>query len=172
MASRLYAWCRLPLTKKYAAVFLRGSNLSNVYNPSNLRKGIKVKGSIDAELNALEATPIKKLVKAPIIPDGKRVTELEFFELIMHNETLPLNVRMRAAEARAQYTYPKIAAVATTALDNNSFSAMLDRAILRSQAARELPAPVTIEAEPTKNGVPVEHPASELKKPMSRLRRF
>jgi hypothetical protein len=43
---------------------------------------------------------------------------------------------------------PKLSAVAMTSMDQNAFAAQLDRAIARSSAARVLPPPTIIDAEP------------------------
>jgi hypothetical protein len=56
--------------------------------------------------------------------------ELEFFDKIMRSTRQPIQRRMRAAEMRAQYKYPKLSAVATTRVDG-SFADQLDRLIMQ-----------------------------------------
>jgi hypothetical protein len=58
---------------------------------------------------------------------------LEFWDKIMRDTRQPLQRRMRAAEMRAQYKYPKLGVMATTNLNADDFASMLDRAIQRSQ---------------------------------------
>jgi hypothetical protein len=53
---------------------------------------------------------------------------LEFWDKIMRSTRQPLQRRMRAAEMRAQYKYPRLSAVATT---NVSFAEDLDRLIMQ-----------------------------------------
>jgi hypothetical protein len=80
-------------------------------------------------------------------------TELDFFQAVYLNENLPLGYRLKAAAERAKYTHAQLRAVHIGHLDQNSFAAALERAILRSQSQyvpRALPAPE-------------QHPASELK---------
>src|SRR5215472_2219691 len=64
------------------------------------------------------------------------------------------------------YYRPKLTAVATAALDGNSFGELLDRAIARVERSKQPPPIIEAKALPT-----VPHPASELKGPMARLRR-
>ena len=73
--------------------------------------------------------------------------------------------QMRLLIELLPYYRPKLTAVATAALDGNSFGELLDRAIARQERAKQ-PPPKMIEG----NAVEV-HPASELKGPMARLRR-
>jgi hypothetical protein len=91
------------------------------------------------------------------------VTPLEFLEAVYCNENLPLTVRMRAAIEAAPYKHPKLSATAIATTEGASFAAALDRAIERSKSPPPLLNSPTIEHEPL--------PASELKKPMSRLYR-
>jgi hypothetical protein len=55
---------------------------------------------------------------------------LEFFDKIMRDPRQPIQRRMRAAEMKAQYKYPKLSAVATTNVDG-SFADQLDRLIMK-----------------------------------------
>ena len=79
---------------------------------------------------------------------------LELFEKIMRDTRQPIQRRMRAAEQRAQYLYPRRAAVATLSMDADDFATMLDRAIQRSEVklieyVGEKPAPPPIPARPS-----------------------
>ena len=87
------------------------------------------------------------------------VTPLEFLEAVYLNENLPLTVRMRAAIEAAPYKHPKLSATAIAHYGPN-FASELERCIERSKGPVLLNGPV----EPL--------PAEELKKPMSRFRRF
>jgi len=69
--------------------------------------------------------------------------------------------QMRAAIESLPFESPKFTAVAVGHLDG-SFADLLDRAIERSRQPLKL-----IEAKPVE-----QHPASEMKKPRSKLRRF
>jgi hypothetical protein len=63
---------------------------------------------------------------------------LEFWDKIMRDIRQPIQRRMRAAEMRAQYRYPKLGVVATTNMSTEDFASMLDRAIARSQTEVKL----------------------------------
>jgi hypothetical protein len=80
-------------------------------------------------------------------------TELEFFEAVYLNESLPLSYRLKAASERAKYTHAQLRAVAYSQMDQHSFAVAVEKAIARSQQ----PSP------PAALMPPVEHPASELK---------
>jgi hypothetical protein len=76
---------------------------------------------------------------------------LEFWDKIMRDIRQPIQRRMRAAEMRAQYRYPKLGVVATTNMSNDDFATMLERAIMRSgkliehrpsEGAKSAPAPI------------------------------
>jgi hypothetical protein len=65
-----------------------------------------------------------------------------------------------------QYERPKLTAVATGALDGNSFGELLDKAIARVERSKRPPPMIDI------TPVPVEPlPADELKAPFPRMRR-
>jgi hypothetical protein len=82
-------------------------------------------------------------------------------QAIYRDKQQPLNVRVRCAIEALPFEVPKLSATAIATMDGKSFAEALDRCIERSRQ------PV-----PLLNG-PVEPlPASELKKPMSRYRRF
>jgi hypothetical protein len=84
-----------------------------------------------------------------------RATELEFFEAVYLNESLPLGYRLKAAAERAKYTHAQLRAVAISQMDQTSFAAALERCLARSAQAYE-PKPALLPA-------PEQHPASELK---------
>src|SRR5215469_2318370 len=90
-----------------------------------------------------------------------RATELEFFEAVYLNESLPLGYRLKAAAERAKYTHAQLRAVAMTTMDQHSFAAALERAILRSQ---QPPPPAALMP-------PEQHPADEVKGPFPLRRR-
>jgi len=90
-----------------------------------------------------------------------RATELEFFEAVYLNESLPLGYRLKAAAERAKYTHAQLRAVAMTTMDQHSFAAALERAILRSQ---QPPPPAALMP-------PEQHPAGEVKGPFPLRRR-
>jgi hypothetical protein len=88
------------------------------------------------------------------------VTPLEFLEAVYCNEDLPLSVRMRAAIEAAPYKHPKLSATAIATMDGKSFAEALERCIERSKSS------------PLLNGAVEPLPAEELKKPLSRYRRY
>src|SRR5215469_12347561 len=90
-----------------------------------------------------------------------RATELEFFEAVYLNESLPLGYRLKAAAERAKYTHAQLRAVAYSQMDQDqqSFAVALERCLARS-AATYLPKP----ALPP----PEQHPASEVTGPRLR----
>lgn len=75
-------------------------------------------------------------------------TPLDFLKAVYLNEDLPLTVRMRAASEAAQYMHPKLGAVATLNMNEESFAAALDRAIHRSEKVREFREVRQIEHQP------------------------
>jgi|SRR5262249_42548496 len=89
------------------------------------------------------------------------VIPLDFLEAVYCNPNLPLATRLRAAIEAAPYKHPKLSATAIATMDGKSFAEALERAIERSKSPPMLNAP-TIELVD----------ATELKKPMSRYRRF
>jgi hypothetical protein len=80
-------------------------------------------------------------------------------QTVYRDRKQPLNVRVRCAVEALAHEYPRVSAVAVTSMSGQSFAEALDRAISRSQG------PVLLNAPP-------ELPASELKGPFTRLRRF
>jgi len=81
-------------------------------------------------------------------------------EAVYLNPNLPLATRTRAAIEAAPYKHPKLSAAAIGHFEGKTFAEALERAISRSQSP------------PLLNGPVQELPASELKKPMQRYRRF
>jgi hypothetical protein len=92
--------------------------------------------------------------------DDVEITPLVFLEAVYCNPNLPLATRLRAAIEAAPYKHPKLAVSATATINREDFATALDRAIARSKSP------------PTLNGPVEQLPASELKQPMQRLRRF
>src|SRR5215467_14147344 len=72
-----------------------------------------------------------------------RATELEFFEAVYLNESLPLGYRLKAAAERAKYTHAQLRAVAYSQMDQQSFAVALERCLARSAQAH-LPAPAAL----------------------------
>jgi len=90
-----------------------------------------VTDDLDAVLDRIEQQS-KNVAEPERILKGP-ATELEFFEAVYLNESLPLGYRLKAAAERAKYTHAQLRAVAMTTMDQHSFAAALERAILRSQ---------------------------------------
>lgn len=65
-----------------------------------------------------------------VLPEG--ATELDFFEAVYRNPNLSMALRLKAARERAQYTHPKLQAVAHGHFKGEDFARRLDRAIERS----------------------------------------
>jgi hypothetical protein len=97
--------------------------------------------------------------------DEMEITPLQFLEAVYCNPNLPLNTRMRAAEAAAPYRHSKRSVTAIVD-GNKSFAEALERAIERGKPTLPPPEPKLIEAQP----VPQELPAEELKRPMAHYR--
>jgi hypothetical protein len=93
--------------------------------------------------------------------DDVEVTPLDFLEAVYCNPNLPLATRLKAAIEAAPYKHPKLSAAASVHFDGGSFAAQLERAIERSKLPPMLNGPTTELVD-----------ATELKKPMSRYRRF
>jgi hypothetical protein len=83
----------------------------------------------------------------------EKPSPLEFLEAVYLEEEFPITIRLRAASEAAKYRHAQLRAVAMTTMDQHSFAAALERAILRSQQP------------PPKAALlpPVEHPASEVR---------
>jgi hypothetical protein len=61
-------------------------------------------------------------------------SSLDFLQAVYRCDGLPLSTRMRAATAALPFEHPKLAV--TAVVSDASFSARLERAVLRSQASR------------------------------------
>jgi hypothetical protein len=85
---------------------------------------------------------------------------LDFLQRIYRSTQQPMSLRMRAAIEALPFEVPKLSATAIASMDEKSFAAALDRAIERSSSPPQL------------NGRTEPLPLEELKKPMSRYRRF
>ena len=107
--------------------------------------------TVDAALAELE--------EEPVVPEGE--TSLKLLQAIYKDKKQPLNVRVRCAIEALPFEVPKLSATAIATMDGKTFAEALERAIERSRS------PV-----PLLNGPVEQLPASELKKPMSRYRRF
>jgi hypothetical protein len=84
----------------------------------------------------------------------------EYLRSLYQDPNQPTSLRLRAAIKAIEVETPKMSAVAIATMDGKSFAEALDRCIERSKGPPRLNGPVE------------ELPASELKKPMSRYRRF
>src|SRR5262249_17332219 len=93
--------------------------------------------------------------------DNTDITAHRLLQSIYRDEEVALPVRMRAAIESLPYETPKLSATAIATMDGKSFAEALERAIERSQS----PTPLL-------NGPVEELPATTLKKPMARYRRF
>jgi hypothetical protein len=91
--------------------------------------------------------------------DGE-VKALELLQEVYRNEEVALPTRMRAAIECLPFENPKLSATAIATMDGQTFAEALERCIERSKSPPLLNGPV----EPL--------PAEELKRPMSRYRRF
>jgi hypothetical protein len=91
--------------------------------------------------------------------DGE-VKALELLQEVYRNEEVALPTRMRAAIECLPFENPKLSATAIATMDGQTFAQALERCIERSRNPPLLNGPV----EPL--------PPEELKRPMSRYRRF
>jgi hypothetical protein len=89
------------------------------------------------------------------------MTAKQALELEMRGRIKLTPSQFRAAKELLPYENPKLSAVISWQLDERSFAAALERAILRSQ---QPPPPVALMP-------PVQHSAEELKKPFAFPRR-
>jgi hypothetical protein len=92
------------------------------------------------------------------LPDN--ITALPLLQMAYRGQVQLTPQQMRAAIGALPFEVPKLSAAAITTMDEKSFAAALDRAIERSKSP------------PMLNGPVQELPASELKQPMVRYRRF
>ena len=101
---------------------------------------------LDAALDRIEQQEMDE----PTLPDD--MTAKQALELEMRGRIKLSPSQFRAAKELLPYENPKLTAVMTSQMDQSSFAAALERAILRSKS----PPPVAALPAP-------EHPASELK---------
>src|SRR6516225_6204042 len=106
----------------------------------------KVTDELDAVLDRIEQQEMDE----PTLPDD--MTAKQALELEMRGRIKLSPSQFRAAKELLPYENPKLTAVMTSQMDQSSFAAALERAILRSKS----PPPVAALPAP-------EHPASELK---------
>jgi hypothetical protein len=66
----------------------------------------------------------------------ERVNSLEYLQRIYRDPNQPTPVRMRAAIEALSFENPKLSAVGVGYINNDSFASRLDRAIIRSEAAK------------------------------------
>ena len=66
----------------------------------------------------------------------EQVNSLEYLQRIYRDPTQPTPVRMRAAIEALSFENPKLSAVGVGYINNDTFAQRLDRAILRSEAAK------------------------------------
>jgi hypothetical protein len=98
-------------------------------------------------------------VQMMMLPAG--TTAKQALEMVYRGEIVLSPQQMRAAIECLQFEVPKVSAVAVSHMNGQDFASALERAIMRSKQPLPLPAPTTIEHDP-----------SELKKPNVRYRRF
>jgi hypothetical protein len=85
---------------------------------------------------------------------------LDLLRRVYRSTQQPMSLRMRAAIEALPFEVPKLSATAIATMDGKSFAEALERCIERSKGPPRLNGPVE------------QLPASELKKPMQRYRRF
>ena len=68
--------------------------------------------------------------------EHEKVNSLEYLQRIYRDPTQPTPVRMRAAIEALSFENPKLSAVGVGYINNDTFAQRLDRAILRSEAAK------------------------------------
>jgi hypothetical protein len=90
----------------------------------------------------------------------KGITARQFMQMVMRGEIEPTPRQMTAAKVLIEYQEPKLSAVAISQMDQHSFAAALERAILRSKG----PPPVAALPAP-------QHPREEVRKPFTMPRR-
>jgi hypothetical protein len=83
--------------------------------------------AVETVLNQIEQQQLEEEIELASHEDA-----LEFWDKVMRSTRQPMVRRMKAAELRAQYRYPRIGVVATSSMTSEDFASMLDRAIMRS----------------------------------------
>ena len=108
--------------------------------------------TVDAALAELEEE------EKPDLPEG--IMALPLLQMAYRGKVELTPQQMRAAIESLPYETPKLSATAIATMDGKTFAEALERCIERSQSPPRLNGPVE------------QLPAEELKKPMSRYRRF
>jgi hypothetical protein len=91
-------------------------------------------GRFEADLTRVEPEPLL----------NRRVSPLEFLEQVIHDESVPLPMRLRAAIEACPYQHPKLSATLLIPPDGD-FATRLERAIERTRRG------TVIEHEPTRS---------------------
>jgi len=113
----------------------------------------KVADAVDEMLNRIEQQKVE-----PDLPEG--IMALPLLQMAYRGQVKLTPQQARAAIEALPYENPRLSATAIATMDGKSFAQALERAIERSRGPLLLNSPT----EPL--------PANELKKPMSRYRRF
>jgi hypothetical protein len=95
----------------------------------------------------------------PVLPPD--VTAKQLLQMVYRGQVEVTPQQFNAAKVCLEYEQPKLTAVAIGHMDQSSFAAALERAIERSKS------PPPVAALPA----PVQHPASEVRKPFTLPRR-
>src|SRR5262249_32066165 len=110
--------------------------------------------AVDEVLNRIEQQKVE-----PELPEG--IMALELLQMAYRGKVKLTPQQARCAIESLPYETPKLSATAVATMDGKSFAEALERAIARSQSAT-----------PLLNGPVEQLPASALKRPMSRYRRY
>jgi hypothetical protein len=97
-----------------------------------------------------------------LLPKG--ITARQFMQMVMRGEIDPEPKQLNAAKVLIEYEEAKLTAVAVGHFEGKDFASQLERALARSEAARDYVPRAALAA-------PVEHPASEVSKPFTMPRR-
>ena len=111
--------------------------------------------AVDEVLKRIEQQKVE-----PELPEG--ITALPLLQMAYRGKVRLTPQQARCAIEALPYETPKLSATAIATMDGKSFAEALDRAIQRSRS------PLVINALPA----PEQHPASELKGPFQRYRRY
>jgi hypothetical protein len=80
----------------------------------------------------------KPIEEGEVIELAEGESSLHFFQKIYRSTRQPMQRRMRAAEYAIQHEHPKLGAIGYSNLNQNDFASLLEKAILRSNGAREV----------------------------------
>jgi hypothetical protein len=114
-------------------------------------------------LNVVEAVDeVLARIEQQREPEQERldITAHEYLKSLYQDPNQPPSLRLRAAVKAIEVETPRISATANVLFDGATFADALERCIARSQSP------------PLLNGPSSPLPVEELKKPMSRYRRF